>query len=250
MKDTEITVAGKVVGEYDMCPDDNRPDWDQNDSTKANYVHNRPGYKYRLNNVCTQEAVDVISAKSGDIFRMDKDVNANGGDFLNIAYIIYYLRDFGPAYKARIKQVFYNTDIKHDYTAYWDMNNTCPLVDIGSGPSNKVLKQNRCCTIQYNGSTLFRVYLIANSEFLNDEYKSKFTKNGVYLEFVNMPRAVAKYCKLSFEAYRHVQFDTSYIPRQAFLVPEPTAADAGKVLTIGSDGKPAWTTLPPSGIQT
>lgn len=245
MKDTEITVAGKVVGEYDMCPDDNRPDWEQDDVEKPNYVKNRPGYRTRLDKVCTKTPIDVISAKPGDIFRMDEDINSYGGHQIYIGYINRFLKDFGPIYMSRIRQEFFNTDIKYNYVAYWNLNNTCIVEDIGTGGDN-VTKSNKCCDISYEGSTFFRIYLIANAQYLKDNYKTKFTKNGIYLEFLKMPKAVAQYCKLSFEAYYYHQFDTSYIPRQAFLVPEPTAADAGKVLTVGSDGKPAWTTLPTS----
>lgn len=252
MKDTEISVAGKVVGEYDMCPDDNRPDWEQNDPTKANYIHNRPGYKKKLDKVSSYEEIDVISAKSGDIFRMDKDINSYGGHFLYIANIISGLAKGAPTTTSRIKQVFYNTEIEREYTAYWNLDYSCPVEDLGSGASNSTIKQNRVCTIQYDGSVLFRVYLVTDTDYLQDKYKSKFTKKGVYLEFVKMPRAVAKYCRLSFEVYYYYQIDRNYLPLPSpvFMIPNVTTADAGKVLMIGSDGKPAWTTLPTSTSET
>lgn len=275
MKDTEIKVNNKIVGEYDMIPDDNRPDWEQDDLTKANYIKNRPGYKYRLEAVCTKNPVDVISAKAGDTFRMDEDVNSYGGHAIYIGIINVHLQDRYPIYRSRIKQDFFNTELKAKYTAYWDLNNTGNVLDIGSKAGNSTIHINRSVDAQYQGESFFRVYLVTDPAYLKDEYKTRFLKKGVYLEFLKMPRAVAQYCNLSFETYYYRQFDGNYIPRQAFLVPEPaaddegkflttdnngkivwdvlpdivpaaTAADAGKVLMIGSDGKPTWTTLPTS----
>ena len=110
-------------------------------------------------------------------------------------------------------------------------------------------------------------------KYLNEEYKSKFTKNGIYLEFIkNYHLDASEYCRMSIETYCYYVVDPSYIPDRAFLVPKPvsddkgkilrvnpngepewqddipeaTAADAGKVLMVGADGKPVWTSLPTS----
>lgn len=275
MKDTEITVAGKVVGEYDMCPDDDRPDWDQDDNEAPNFVKNRPAYRKRLDSLCTPTPVDVIQAKNGDIFRMDDDSWPVIGRRVLIGYINSFLlkRDYAPIYMGRIRQEFFSTNVKANYARYWDLHGTYAISDIGTG-GNHVMKSNTRCIVSDNVK-LFAIYFIGDPQYLYDSYKTMFTTTGIYLEFYNLPQGAAKYCKTTFEAYYYHQFDASYIPRQAFLVPEPaasdknkvlatdangkiewqtgaadipsaTAADVGKVLMIGSDGKPAWTTLPTS----
>ena len=273
MKDTEININGKRVAEYDICPDDNRPDFDENDSNSPTFMHNRPCHKEKVDSVSSYKEIDVISAKSGDIFRLDKDVSSNGGASLFIAYIISGLKSYAPAYKVRFKQVYRRTNLNGEFSSYWDLNNTFPIMDIGSGDASSKYQQNRVCAIQKNKSDAYRIYFVANMKYLNEEYKSKFTKNGIYLEFIkNYHLDASEYCRTSIETYCYYVVDPSYIPNRAFLVPKPvsddkgkilrvnpngepewqddipeaTAADAGKVLMVGADGKPVWTSLPTS----
>ena len=272
MKDTEININGKRVAEYDICPDDNRPDFDENDSNSPTFMHNRPCHKEKVDSVSSYKEIDVISAKSGDIFRLDKDINSDDGASLTIAYIITDLKSYAPEYKVRFKQVYRRANLNGEFSTYWDLNSTFPIMDIGSGDES-IFRQNRVCAIQHKGSDTYRIYFVVNKKYLNEEYKSKFTKNGIYLEFVKPYQLDAsEYCRMSIETYHYHKFDPSYIPNRAFLVPEPvsddkgkflrvnpngepewqddipeaTAADAGKVLMVGADGKPVWTSLPTS----
>ena len=273
MKDTEININGKRVAEYDICPDDNRPDFDENNPNSPTFMHNRLAYREKVDSVSSYEEIDVISAKSGDIFRLDKDIISHGGDSLTIAYIITGLKSYAPEYKVRFKQVYRRANLNGEFSSYWDLNNTFPIMDIGSGNESSIFQQNRVCAIQDDGSDAYRIYFVVNKKYLNEEYKSKFTKNGIYLEFVKPYYLDAsEYCRMSIETYYYHKFNPSYIPDRAFLVPKPvsddkgkilrvnpngepewqdnipeaTAADAGKVLMVGADGKPVWTSLPTS----
>lgn len=130
MKDTEIKVNNKTVGEYDMIPDDNRPDWDQDIQEATNFVKNRPMYKTRNNSVSSKTPVDVISAKTGDIFRMDEDVNQYGGNQVSIVAIISGLTKSAPTTMSRIKQVFYDPRVKDERIIYWNLKYPSLVEDI------------------------------------------------------------------------------------------------------------------------
>lgn len=247
MKDTEIKVNNKTVGEYDMIPDDNRPDWEQDDNESPNFVKNRPMYKTMNQSVSSKTPVDVISAKTGDIFRMDEDVNQYGGNYISIAVIISGLTKRAPTTASRIKQVFYDPRVKGERIIYWNLNYPSTVEDIGNGTSDIVTTQNRVCIIKDDDMIYFRVYLISDVKYLQDQYKSKFAKNGIYLEFVEMPNHVAKYCKLSFEAWYYHRLDANYLPLSSpvFMIPEAPSTDKNYVLTIDPVGRPFWEFAPP-----
>ena len=246
MKDTAITVAGKCVGEYDMCPDDNRPDWEQNDPTKANYVHNRPGYRERVQDLCSAQEVDVISKTSGFTFKAD-----NGTTIGRIASVVDSLKKRNHIYRVTIRQEYVDT-AKGEYTYNWEMSNvsTNIIEDIGTPHTTwPMLYPNKVCNITSGNEVIYRVYFITDPTLLFDEYKNRFTEIGIYIEFVKLFARASKYCRISLETWKYNQLDAHYIfaPPIIFDIPSTvTAADAGKVLMIGSDGKPAWTTLPTS----
>lgn len=113
------------------------------------------------------------------------------------------------------------------------------------------ITRNRVCTIADDDMIYFRVYFVSDVKYLQDQYKSKFAKNGIYLEFIEMPSHVAKYCKLSFEAYYYHRLDANYLPLSSpvFMIPEAPLIDKSCVLKIDSVGRPFWTFAPPFACQ-
>ena len=248
MKDTEIKVNGKCVGEYDMCPDDNRPDWNIHDKNDPRYVKNRPIEWWHPYGAPVGQEVDIFGKNTGYMF------NVNNVQRGTIAYIVSNT-DPGStsSYRPRLKQVFYNTELKTEYTAYWELNRLglskdyqyLTVEDIGSGTN--MFGSNRLCTFidrRRNNCILFKVWAITDPSKLKPEYVNKFTEWGLYVELVNMPRAVDKYCRISFECPYYRRIDPYYLPINfsdtPYMIPNATSADANKILTIGSDGKPVW----------
>ena len=215
-----------------------QPDWEQSDSTKNDYIKNRPGYREKVLSMCSIESVDIISKDSGFTFKADNNA-PNTALFLACNSLKSPLH----GYQVSIKQEYYDAQSSnHDRIVYYKMNNSenVETLDNGTGSS---LYQNKMYIIKSGDTIFYRVYFVSKPSILLDEYKNRFTESGVYIEFVTLFPRATQYCRISLETYDYHKFDEKFIPFNdvAHDIPLPSTTDTGKTLVYSSSTKkPAW----------
>ena len=225
--------AGRVlvVGEDgNVTPTDwVQPDWDQNDSTAKDYVKNRPIWQERRV-VCdilaeTPAVGEIVQIYSG-----------------NVSSITKCLIDPNSSNPPDCFRMIFEVDLTVNGQT---LHNTSPLnLYAQIGGNNCLLKL-----------TQFHVYVISDVSTLTEEYASKFSSAGIYIECWKSS-LVLKYNNIEIYWALHHQLVEQYIPttiaRTADVIPLPPTASVGqtiKVSAVDADGKPtAWEAADPEEV--
>jgi hypothetical protein len=216
---------GKVTTEEQM-----QADWDQHDSTASDYVKNRPIWQERRV-VCdilaeTPAVGEIVQIYSG-----------------NVSSITKFLIDPNSSNPPDCYRMIFEVDLTANGQT---LHTTSPLNLYAQIGGNNCLLQ----------LTQFHVYVISDVSTLTEEYASKFSSAGIYIEYWKSS-PVLKYNNIEIYWALHHQLVEQYIPttiaRASDVIPLPATASVGqtiKVSAVDANGKPtAWvaTNFPEGG---